>query len=60
MERQPMRQLQIIWEHIPSPISIPMEARKRLTELLGDLFSAYWINHLEGNSILLREDGNDE
>jgi len=42
MERQREHQLQIIWEYIPSPISIPSETRKRLADLLGDLLSAYW------------------
>ena len=42
MDRQPVHQLQIIWEDIPSPISIPEETRKRLTDLLGDLLLGYW------------------
>jgi hypothetical protein len=42
MERKRERQLQIIWEYIPSPISIPSKTRKRLTDLLGDLLSAYF------------------
>jgi len=42
MERQKEHQLQIIWEHIPSPISIPLETQERLADLLGDLLSAYW------------------
>ena len=42
MERRKEHQLQIIWEHIPSRISIPVETQKRLSNLLGDLLSAYW------------------
>jgi hypothetical protein len=42
MERRKARQLPIIWEYIPSPISIPEEARKRLADLLGELLSEYW------------------
>jgi len=42
MERQKAHQLQIIWERIPSRISIPAETKKRLVNLFGDLLSAYW------------------
>jgi len=42
MERQKEHQLQIIWKHIPSRISIPSETQKRLGNLLGVLLSAYW------------------
>ncbi len=42
MERQREHQLQIIWDYILSPISIPPETRKRLADLLGDLLSVYW------------------
>ena len=42
MRRQKEHQLQIIWEHIPSRISIPAETKEGLVNLLGDLISAYW------------------
>jgi hypothetical protein len=42
MERKREHQLQIIWEYIPSRISIPAETKKRWVSLLGDLLSAYW------------------
>jgi hypothetical protein len=42
MEKKRAHQLQIIWEHIPSPISIPAETKKRLVNFFGDLISAYW------------------
>ena len=42
-------QLQIIWVHIPSRISIPAETEKRLVNLLGDLLSAYWQARRENN-----------
>ena len=42
MRRQKEHQLQIIWEHIPSRISIPAETEEKLVNLLGDLISVYW------------------
>ena len=42
MRRQKEHQRQIIWEHIPSRISIPAETKEGLVNLLGDLISAYW------------------
>jgi hypothetical protein len=40
--KQQYHQLQIIWNHIASPIEIPAETRKRLADLLGELLSVYW------------------
>lgn len=42
MRRKQEHQLQIIWEHIPSRISIPADIEEGLVNLLGDLLSAYW------------------
>jgi len=42
MRRQKEHQLQIIWEHIPSRISIPAETEEGLVNLLGDLLAVYW------------------
>ena len=53
-------QLQIIWEYIPSPISIPSKTRKRLADLLGDLLSEYWEGRQAGDKKLPREDEHDE
>ena len=60
MERQRVHQLQIIWEYIPSPISIPAETRKRLADLLGDLLSNYWQGCKENNKNLPRGDEHDK
>ncbi len=49
MRREKEHQLQIIWEHIPSRISIPAETEKRLANLLGGLLSAYWQACRENN-----------
>jgi len=42
MRRQKEHQLQIIWEHIPSRITIPAETEEELVHLLGGLLSVYW------------------
>ena len=60
MKRQKLHQLQIIWKDIPSPISIPKEARNRLADLLGDLISAYWKNCKQINDSQQREDEYDK
>ena len=52
-------QLQIIWEYIPSPISIPAETRKRLADLLGDLLSEYWEGRKADNQKSPRGDEHD-
>ena len=59
MERKHEHQLQIIWEYIPSPISIPPETRKRLVDLLGDLLSAHIKGCKAGNKNPLRGDEHD-
>lgn len=53
-------QLQIIWEYIPSPISIPSKTRKRLADLLGDLLSGYWLGCKADNKKPPRGDEHDE
>ena len=60
MERQQMHQLQIIWEYIPSPISIQPETRKRLADLLGEFLSAYWEGCKANNNNLPRGDEHDK
>ena len=59
MEKQREHQLQIIWEYIPSPISIPVETRKRLADLLGDLLSEYWEGCKSENKDSTRRDEHD-
>jgi len=59
MERQRGHQLQIIWEYIPSPISIPEATRKRLADLLGDLLSEYWEGRKADNQKSPRGDEHD-
>jgi hypothetical protein len=59
MEKQREHQLQIIWEYIPSPISIPAETRKRLADLLGDLLSDYWEGYKSENKNSPRGDEHD-
>jgi hypothetical protein len=59
MEIQRFHQLQIIWNNIPSPISVPKEARNRLADLLGDLISAYWKNCKKIDDSQQREDPYD-
>jgi hypothetical protein len=59
MERPKAHQLQMIWEHIPSPIAIPAETRKRLADLLGDLLSAYWQGCQENCNSLPRGEEHD-
>ena len=49
MRRQKEHQLQIIWEHIPSHISIPAEMEEELVNLLGNLLSVYWQGHKTNN-----------
>ena len=60
MEIRREHQLQIIWEYIPSPISIPSKTRKRLADLLGDLLSEYWEERKADNKKLPRGDEHDE
>ena len=59
MEKQREHQLQIIWDYIPSPISIPPETRKRLADLLGDLLSEYWEKCKSEDKNLPRGDEHD-
>jgi hypothetical protein len=60
MQIQRFHQLQIIWKDIPSPISVPKEARNRLADLLGDLVSDYWKNCKEIDDSQQREDPYDK
>ena len=60
MKIQKFHQLQIIWKDIPSPISIPKEARNRLADLLGDLISAYWKNCKQINDSQQSEDEHEK
>ncbi len=60
MERQGGHQLKIIWENIPSPISIQAETRMRLADLLGDLLSAYWEGCKAGEKNPPRRDEHDK
>jgi len=59
MERQKEHQLQIIWEYIPSRISIPADTQKRLGNLLGDLLSACWQGCKGNNYHLPKGDEHD-
>ena len=36
-------QLKFIWEDVASPI-IPQESQRKMTDLCGELFLAYWEN----------------
>jgi hypothetical protein len=60
MQNQKFHQLQIIWKDIPSPISVPKEARNRLADLLGHLVSDYWKNFKEIDDSQQREDRYDK
>ncbi|MCP4259378.1 MAG: hypothetical protein GY774_18010 [Planctomycetes bacterium] len=60
MQIQRFHQLQIIWKDIPSPISVPKEARNRLADLLGDLVSDYWKNCKQIDDPQQREDAYDK
>ncbi len=60
MESQRERQLEFIWEYIASPISIPVETRKKLTDLLGDLLSGYWEGCKINNSNLAKGDEHEK
>ena len=59
MEKKGEHQLQIIWEDIPSRISIPAETKKRLVSALGDLLSAYWQGCKGNNSHRQKGDEHD-
>ena len=60
MERPKAHQLQIVWECIPSPISMPQEVRNRLTDLLAELLSDYWEGCRGKNTNLHRGDERDK
>lgn len=57
MEKQQNRQLHIIWDCITSPIEIPVETKKRLIDLLGELLSVYW---QEGKEEIKKQERSDE
>ncbi len=59
MERKRAHQLQIIWEYIPSRISIPAETEEGLVNFLGDLLSAYWQGCKGNNSHRQKGDEHD-
>ncbi len=59
MEKQKGHQLQIIWNDMPSPISIPEETKIELANLLGDLLSAYWEKRKVNKKTRPKEDKHD-
>ena len=59
MERKGEQQLQIIWEYIPSRISIPAKTEEGLVNLLGDLLSVYWQGRKANNSHRQKGDEHD-
>ncbi|CAB1062917.1 hypothetical protein D1BOALGB6SA_7699 [Olavius sp. associated proteobacterium Delta 1] len=60
MKNQKFHQIQIIWQDMASPISIPRQTRNRLVDLLGNLISEYWKNCKQINDSQQREDQNEK
>ena len=60
MKNQKFHQIQIIWNDMASPISIPSKTRNRLVDLLGDFIFDFWKNCKQINDSQQREDQDEE